>query len=121
MQSRRRLARKTEVATFDFRSSQHSLHTGDTYCTPPNRSCRFLGLCKRLCPFDDEFESEHEMEERRMFREGAGGPSTPQRKVSYYGAIHRILGQNHNRDSTIAIAEEYPSPIDSHEHLSKSV
>ena len=61
-----------------------------------------------------------------MCRDGDRGPTTPQRKTSYYGSIHMILGQSQtrdsiNRDSTVAIAEEDLSPPTSHRHLSKSV
>ena len=121
MHHRRRLARKTEVATFDFRSSQHSLNAGEAHCAPPQIICPSFWECKRLCSFDGDIEADHEMEERRMCCEGDRGPTTPQRKISYYGSIHMILGQNQNKDHTEAITEEDPFPLTSHRHLSKSV
>ena len=121
MRHHRRLARRSEVATFDFRSSQNSLHSGQASCVPRNRFFPSLFECRRMCPIDYDIEPEHEMEEKRICHDEDGGPSTPQRKISYYGSIHRILGQNRERDGSFVITEEESSPVTPQKQLSKSV
>jgi len=121
MRHHRRLARRSEVATFDFRSSQNSLHTGQASCAPLIRFCPSLFECRRMCAVDYDTETEHELEEKRICPDEDGGPSTPQRKISYYGSIHRILGQYRERDGSFIIAEEDSSPVTPQKQLSKSV
>ena len=115
MQHRKRLARKSEVATFDFRSSQFSLHGSADGC------CPFLMDCKGFCPNDDDLEEDHEMEERRTFLEEEPGSITPKRKISYYGSIHRILGQCQVHTAHLEANEDDQSPFTPRRNLSKSV
>lgn len=118
IQYQKQLARKSETATFDFRSSHVSLRRKNSTFIAP---CPFTLDCRCLCPNEVDVDDDHEMDERRTIVDDEAGPTTPKRKISYYGTIHRTLGQEEAPNLHFEITEEEISPWTPRKVLSKSV
>eukprot|EP00794_Sanderia_malayensis_P008800 gene8800-9741_t len=109
---RKRSLKRTEEATFDFRSSHFSSNHDDTTdirCTDIDPRGLRMALCSlyccRICQQDENTDPDHELEERRKVLE-EDGVTTPKRKISYYGTIHRTLGQKQCRNFMFDFKEE---------------
>ena len=75
--------------------------------------------CSKYCSHDLEIdrEDDQEMQERMKFFR----PEEPKRKVSYYGTIHRTLGQEQQVKDVHFDMKSEEASLSPRESLSKSV